>query len=135
MASTPEFTVKQAPVLVKSFGGCGVQLNQHVFAKQSLAFLPQASSKDPDTLEALKADLKAKIAALAPHCVRIFHNNDQEGVSFDKPLPRSAVNKPQGPLQKVRWNSFVEVVALANELGAEINTTCQAGPFAATVQK
>ena len=66
--------------LALRFGGFGVQLNQHALAPQSMAFLPKASTKDAAAQEALVADLKAKIRTLAPHAVRIFFNNDQEGV-------------------------------------------------------
>ena len=112
-----EFTLRNAPVVVRSFGGFGVQLNQHVFAKQTLDLVPEGT----------KDDLKAKIRALAPHVVRIFWSNDQEGVPLDPSRPRSPVNRPQGPLQKNRWESFVEVVAFAQEIGATINLTWQGG--------
>jgi hypothetical protein len=112
-----EFTLEGAPVVVKSFGGFGVQLNQHVFAKETLDLVPGAS----------KDDLKAKIRTLAPHIVRIFWNNDQEGVPLNRALPRSPENRPQGPLQKQRWDSFLETVAFAQEIGATINITWQGG--------
>jgi hypothetical protein len=90
-----EFTLEGAPVVVKSFGGFGVQLNQHVFAKETLDLVPGAS----------KDDLKAKIRTLAPHIVRIFWNNDQEGVPLNRALPRSPENRP-GAVAEARWDSF-----------------------------
>ena len=126
MAGKSEFTLKQSPVLVKSFLGCGVQLNQHVFAQQTI---------DLSVPEASFGDLKAKVKALAPHFVRIFYNDDQEGVPFDKSLPSSPVNKRQGPMQRNRWASFVEVVGLAQEIRATINITWQGGKLVTDHQR
>ena len=125
-----EFTVKQSPVLVQRFGGFGVQLNQHALAPQSLAFLPKESTKDAAAQEALVADLKAKIRTLAPQAVRIFFNNDQEGVPFDTAKPQSPVNRPQGPKQKERWASLVDTVKFASDIGAAVNITWQGGSLA-----
>jgi hypothetical protein len=120
-----KFQLNPRPVQV--FGGCGVQLNQHSLAQVTLDALPKGSSKDADALEALRADLHAKVRRLAPQVVRIFFNNDQQGVPFDEKKPRTAINKPQGPGQKNRWASFVDTVKLADEIGALINITWQGG--------
>lgn len=119
--------MKQSPVLVQRFGGFGVQLNQHALAPQSLSFLPKESTRDAAAHEALVADLKAKIRTLAPHAVRIFFNNDQEGVLFDDSKPQSPVNRKQGPKQKERWASLVETVKFASDIGAAVNITWQGG--------
>jgi hypothetical protein len=115
------------PQPVQTFGGCGVQLNQHSLAQVSLDALPKGSSKDAAARAALRADLHAKIRTLAPHIVRIFFNNDHAGVPLDESSPKTAINKPQGPGQKDRWASFVDTVKLADEIGALINITWQGG--------
>src|SRR4051812_46192069 len=102
-------------VLVKSLTGCGVQFNQHSFASFSGA--PPASHPD----------LEAKVLALAPHFVRIFYSDDQEGLPFDPALPASPVNRKQTPAQVDKWNSFVKTVGLAQRAKATINITWQGG--------
>ena len=117
MAPQPAFQLSK-DVLVPSFGGFGVQLNQHVFAPMTVELgAPEASFQD----------LKKKVIDLAPQFVRIFFNNQHEGVPFDESRPASAVNVRQTEEQKKRWNSFVEVVKLAQEAGAIINVTWQGG--------
>ena len=117
MAPQPEFQLSK-DVLVPSFGGFGVQLNQHVFAPMTVELgAPEASFQD----------LKRKVVDLAPQFVRIFFNNQHEGVPFDESRPASAVNVRQTEEQRKRWNSFVEVVKLAQEAGAIINVTWQGG--------
>jgi hypothetical protein len=126
MAGRAEFELKASPILVKSFGGCGVQLNHHTFAKQTMdANVPQSSLDD----------LKQKVRALSPHVVRIFYNNDHDGVPFDESLPSSPVNVRQGPVQKDRWASFVETVKLAQDIGATINVTWQGGKLVTEQQR
>lgn len=131
MAAQPmfRFTLNKKPV-VSSYGGCGVQLNQHALAPVSLDFLPTKPAVDSPAFNALKADMEAKIRALAPHIVRIFFNEDHEGVPLDPSQPKSAVNKAQGPEQKTRWASFVETVRIADSAGAKINVTWHGGSLA-----
>jgi hypothetical protein len=122
-----EFTLKGAPVVVKSFGGFGVQLNQHAFAKQTLDLVPGASNND----------LKAKIRALAPHVVRIFWSQGpkQDGFLFDRARPKTQQDEIEKASEKSRWDSFLEVVALAQEIGATINITWQGGALGTVKQQ
>jgi hypothetical protein len=126
MAGNAEFELKTAPVLVKSFGGCGVQLNHHTFAKQTT---------DENVPQATFDDLKQKVRDLSPHVVRIFFNDQHDGVPFDDSLPPSLVNVRQGPIQKDRWASFVETVKLAQDIGATINITWQGGKLVTDRQR
>ena len=113
-----EFKLNKSSVLLKSFGGCGVQFNHHVFAQQTLAAgVPRASFDD----------LREKVLKLAPHFVRVFYNDKNDGVPFDQDAPQSVVNTHQSDVQKDRWASFVDVVGLAQQVGATINITWQGG--------
>jgi hypothetical protein len=114
-----EFVLKRAQPLVESFGGCGAQFNNHVFAPETLAQGVKAASFP---------DLRKKVLKLAPQFVRIFYNDDHAGTPFfDKTAKRSELNRPQSPKQKKRWDSFVDVVKLAHEAGAVINITWSGG--------
>ena len=126
MAEPAEFELKRTPALVKSFGGCGVQFNHHVFAPQTLELgVPEASF----------VDLEKKVVALAPHFVRVFYNDQHDGVPFNPALPPSPVNRRQLPDQDGRWKSFVKVVELAQKTGATINITWQGGPLVTEQQR
>src|SRR5262245_21503638 len=121
-----EFTLMRSPALVRSFGGCGVQFNHHVFARQTTELgVPEASF----------ADLEQKVVALAPHFIRIFYNDRDDGVPFDPALPSSLVNRRQTPVEVDRWRSFVKVVGLAQKTGATINITWQGGPLVTARQR
>jgi hypothetical protein len=110
-----EFELMPKAVLVKSVAGCGVQFNQHSFAK----FTGASPASHPD--------LEAKVLALAPHFVRIFYSDDQEGLPFDPTHAASPVNRKQTPPQVDKWNSFVRTVGLAQQAKATINITWQGG--------
>lgn len=117
-----EFTLTEK-VLAKKFGGVGVQLNQHLFAKVApFNVVPEAAI----------ADLKHRLATLSPHLVRIFQSDLQEPVPFDPSLPPSAVNRRPDPAKaaelKDRWDSFTKVVELAESIGATTNITWAGGP-------
>lgn len=104
--------------VVGDFGGCGVQLNNNVFAKQTT---------DQHVLPASFADLKDKVRKLEPQFVRIFYNDKHAGVPVDPEAP-TPVDKPQEkPGQVDRWKSFTDVVALAQDANAVINITWQGG--------
>jgi hypothetical protein len=123
MAPQPEFQLSDE-VLVPSFGGFGVQLNQHVFAPMTVELgAPEASFQD----------LRRKVVDLRPQFVRIFFNNQHEGVPFDESRPASAVNVRQTDEQEKRWSSFVEVVKLAQQADAVINVTWQGGKLDETM--
>jgi hypothetical protein len=83
--------------LLDSLGGYGMQFNHHVFAKLTPA--------PPGTI----GGLEPKIDALEPQLARIFYNDDSE-------------NPAKFP---DRYASFIEVVRMANEIGATINITYQ----------
>ena len=101
-------------VLVPSFGGCGVQLNQHVYAK----------------ITGLAADrfqeLEERVVALKPHLVRFFYNDRQAG----DPSGTGQTNA-----QKDRWASFVRTAELAQRSGAAINVTWQSGRLATRAER
>ena len=108
-----EFTLKRTSEHIHTFDGFGVQLNQHVFAKQTLAMAPQASKKN----------LEEKITVLAPHFVRIFWSGDQDGFLFDPSADQT------------RWESFLEIVAFAQKIDATINVTWQGGTLVTEPQR
>jgi hypothetical protein len=101
-----EFELDPSRVLVRSWGGCGVQFNQHVYA--AITGVPEEKF----------ADLHDKVVTLAPQLVRLFYNDKHEGDPSDN---------DQSPVQKDKWNSFVRAVALAQQVGATINVTWQSG--------
>jgi hypothetical protein len=96
-------------VLVKSYGGAGVQFNQHTYA--AISGVPEERFHD----------LEAKIAALRPQLVRIFYNPRQDGDPADP-------NRTK--VQADNWNSVVRTAKLARDVGATINVTWQSGPLA-----
>ena len=92
-----EFVLKRAQPLVESFGGCGAQFNNHVFAPETLA---------QGVKEASFPELRKKVLKLAPQFVRIFYNDDHAGTPFfDKTAKRSELNRPQSPKQKRSYTS------------------------------
>jgi hypothetical protein len=93
-------------VLVRSFGGWGVQLNQHTYAAIS------------GIAEGWFHDLEEKVVALAPQLVRLFYNDRQEGDPADP---------AQTPAQRDNWRSLVRTAKLAQEAHATINVTWQSG--------
>ncbi len=99
---------------VSSFGGYGVQFNQHVYAR--ITGLP-AEQLD---------DLEAKVVALAPHLVRVFYNPRQEGDPADP---------GQTDVQKDNWSSFVESARLAQRAGATLNVTWQSGAVETSAER
>lgn len=122
MAQAAEFTLT-TKVLAKKFGGIGVQLNQHLFAKVApFGVVPEAALPG----------LRKELGALSPQLVRIFQSDSQEPVPFDPALPVSPVNRRPAPADALgvqdRWNSFSKVVELAHEIGATVNVTWAGGP-------
>ena len=95
-----EFELMPNTVLVKSLTGCGVQFNQHAFANFTGAS------------PASHSDLEAKVLALAPHFVRIFYSDNQEGLPS---IRRSGLAcEPEAtPPQVDKWDSFVKTVRLS----------------------
>jgi hypothetical protein len=92
-----ENELARSRLLVDSLGGYGAQFNHHVFAKLTPA--------PPGTI----GGLEPKVDALEPQLARIFYNDDSE-------------NPAKFP---DRYASFIEVVRMANEIGAAINITYQ----------
>ena len=104
-----EFELDRSRVLVRSWGGSGVQFNQHVYA--AISGVPEETF----------GDLHDKVVTLGPQLVRVFYNDKQEG---------DPSGNDQSPVQKDKWSSFVRTVALAQQVGATINITWQSGPLA-----
>ena len=95
-----EFTLTDAAI-VPNLTGCGVQLNQHVFAKITGA--PVGSFPD----------LEEKVRRLAPQFIRVFFNDGQgDGGAGRAPA---------------RKESFLRTARLARDTGATINLTWQGG--------
>jgi hypothetical protein len=107
-AGPPPFRLSQRAV-VESFGGFGVQLNQHVYA--AITGLPEERFHD----------LEEKVVSLRPHVVRLFYNDRQEGDPADP---------AQTQAQKDKWASLVRTARLAQRAGAAIDLTWQSGALA-----
>lgn len=117
----PEFRLSAKPRDV-SFAGYGAQLNNNVFSQQTIFTGVAKASFD---------DLKGKVLALEPQFVRIFYNDNHAGFP-PVARPKTPVNAPQSREQLDRWNSFVDVVKLAQKANALINVTWQSGPCKTT---
>jgi hypothetical protein len=95
-----EFTLTETEI-VRSLAGCGVQLNQHAFAKITGA--PTGSFPD----------LEEKVRRLRPQLIRVFFNEGQgDGGAGRAPA---------------RKESFLRTARLARDTGATINVTWQGG--------
>jgi hypothetical protein len=92
-----ENELARSRLLLDNLGGYGMQFNHHVFAKITPA--------PPGTI----GGLEPKIDALEPQLARIFYNDESE-------------NPAKFP---DRYASFINVVRMANEIGATINITYQ----------
>jgi hypothetical protein len=95
-----EFTLTDETI-VPQLTGCGVQLNQHVFAKLTGA--------PPESFP----DLEEKVKRLAPQFIRIFFNDHQGDGGFGRTPSRK--------------ESFLRTARLARDTGAAINITWQGG--------
>jgi hypothetical protein len=98
-----------ARATVPSFGGYGVQFNQHVYAR--------VTGLAPERL----GDLEEKVVALSPQLVRLFYNERQEG---------GPAHARETATQKDNWASFVRAARLAQRAGAAVNVTWQSGRLA-----
>jgi hypothetical protein len=101
-------------VLVPSFGGFGVQLNQHAYAAIT------------GIAEERFYDLEEKVVALGPQLVRLFYNQRQEGDPADRARSLAQTDK---------WRSFVRTARLAQRAGATINVTWQSGQLVTRQQR
>jgi hypothetical protein len=108
MAEGPDFELAPT-VLVKSYGGCGAQFNQHTYAAIS------------GVAEEHFHDLEVKVRALRPQLVRMFYNPQQDGNPADPNRTKVQANN---------WDSVVRTAKLARDAGATINVTWQSGPCA-----
>jgi hypothetical protein len=91
-----------ARLVLPSFGGYGAQFNGHLYAP--------ITPKPPNGY----GDLEGKVAALEPQLVRIFYNDNWEA-NADRTHPEFQQN----------YDSFVNVVELAQEAGATVDISFQ----------